>query len=72
MRSHDDYHAYLIRLWREGENRPWRATVEDAHTGERVGFANLRRMFEFLEDQTEKTASGKDPSLDPETGEKLL
>ncbi len=37
------YLAYLVRLWQvedQGECA-WRASVEDAHTGERRGFPDL-------------------------------
>ena len=47
-----DYRAFLLRLWRERESSPWRATVESPHTGERHGFANLELLFAFLEEQT--------------------
>jgi hypothetical protein len=30
----------------------WRASLENPHTGERLGFATLERLFAFLEDQT--------------------
>jgi len=30
----------------------WRAALEDSHTGERHGFADLQRPFTFLEQQT--------------------
>ncbi len=43
-----NYHAYLLRLWRESEHDPWRATLEDPHTGERLGFANLDRLLAYL------------------------
>ncbi len=46
------YLAYLLRLWRDDETAPWRATVEDASTGQRFGFANLKALFVFLEKQT--------------------
>jgi len=46
------YLAYLLRLWREGGTAPWRATLEDPHTGRRYGFADLRGLFAFLEEQT--------------------
>ena len=47
------YQSYLLRVWREGGNGPWRATLEDAHSGERRAFANLSRLFDFLEQQTD-------------------
>jgi hypothetical protein len=48
------YLAYLLRLWQAGgeEEPDWRALVEDAHTGERRGFASLERLFEFLRTET--------------------
>ena len=46
------YLAYLLRLWQEDDSTPWRATLENAHTGERHGFASLGRLLAFLQDQT--------------------
>jgi hypothetical protein len=48
------YLAYLVRLWQAGseEEPAWRASVENAHTGERHGFASLGELFEFLQVET--------------------
>jgi hypothetical protein len=48
------YLAYMLRLWQiSGEDRPtWRASLEDAHTGARQGFASLDALFAFLKDKT--------------------
>ena len=48
-----DYVAYLLRLWREasGESTRWRASLQDPHSGERVGFAGLDELFDFLQRQ---------------------
>ena len=48
------YHAYLLRIWlAPGATPPtWHASLEDPHTGERRGFANLTEVFEFLAAQT--------------------
>jgi hypothetical protein len=51
-----DYISYMLRLWRaNGDEAPgrdeealWRASLEDAHTGERCGFASLDELFNFL------------------------
>jgi hypothetical protein len=54
MTAERDYEAYLLRLWRvhsEGK-AAWRASVENAHTGERKGFTNLDHLFDFLRQQT--------------------
>jgi len=47
-----EYMAYLLRLWRENDNSPWRALLENPNTKERFGFANLNELIEFLEDKT--------------------
>jgi hypothetical protein len=43
--------AYLLRMWQAtGEDgMAWRASLESAGTGERVGFAELEDLFRFLE-----------------------
>lgn len=45
--------AYLLRLWpvQEAGQTVWRASLENPHTGEKLGFATLERLFAFLEDQ---------------------
>ncbi len=49
----EDYLAYLLRLWRvrDVDESQWRASLEDAETGERRGFANIERLCEFLQQQ---------------------
>ena len=46
------YFSYLLRLWQtmdEGQ-LVWRASLENPHTGERRGFANLQMLHAFLEE----------------------
>jgi len=43
------YYAYLLRFWREDGSNSWRATLEDPHSGESVGFASLPQLFAFLD-----------------------
>ena len=45
-----NYSAYLLRLWRvkDNEHSSWRMSLEDSHTGARLGFANLRQLYFFL------------------------
>lgn len=47
------YIAYLLRLWQEQRNTElvWRFSLEDAHTSERHGFAELELLFTFLRQQ---------------------
>jgi hypothetical protein len=46
------YKSYLLRLWSgtDVSNKTWRASLENPHTGERLGFENLERLFAFLMD----------------------
>ena len=52
-----DYHAYLLRLWRvkTDHSQVWHVSLEDPETGERKGFADLRALLAFLEEQTNST-----------------
>lgn len=48
------YQSYLLRLWREnGEDWSWRLSLQDTHTGERIGFACLEDLLRFLSDKTQ-------------------
>ena len=44
------YRAYMLRLWLAGGNGElvWHASLESAHTGERLAFADLQALFAFL------------------------
>jgi hypothetical protein len=48
------YRAYLVRLWqaRSGRQVVWRASAEDAHSGERHAFADLQALCAFLLEET--------------------
>jgi hypothetical protein len=48
------YLAYMLRLWQvSSDGEPiWRTSLESPHTGERHGFADLEKLFAFLEEQT--------------------
>ncbi len=50
------YQSFLLRLWitRIEQGTVWRASLENPHTGERLTFATLERLFAFLEDQCTK------------------
>ncbi len=43
-----NYHAYLLRLWREDERTPWRAELVSPHTGDKQLFADDAELFHFL------------------------
>lgn len=42
------YHAYILRVWQEGERGGWRASLQHAVTGKRLYFATLERLCLFL------------------------
>jgi hypothetical protein len=50
------YMAYLLRLWqvRCEKGLAWRASLESARAGKRMGFASLDELFDFLRERTEK------------------
>jgi hypothetical protein len=57
------YLAYMLRLWQVGGDKMvWRASLENAHTGARQGFASLNALFVFLEDETSQNLSSVDES----------
>jgi len=43
-----EYQAYLLRLQRNNAGDPWRALLQNAHTGEKLRFANEREMLKYL------------------------
>jgi hypothetical protein len=53
--------AYLLRLWpvHSQEQTIWRASLENAHTGEVLGFATLAQLTAFLEAQTTALVEGQ-------------
>ena len=42
------YKAFLLRLRRDEGQPYWQATLENAHTGERLRFANHNEMLRYL------------------------
>jgi hypothetical protein len=57
------YIAYLLRPWRpDNDDRlTWHASLEDPHSGERKGFADLESMFLFLKEQLDPTRKRHPP-----------
>jgi hypothetical protein len=41
-------HTFLLTLWRERHDGPWRAALRLADGGVRVGFADLEQLAAFL------------------------
>ncbi|GIK56653.1 MAG: hypothetical protein BroJett015_23160 [Chloroflexota bacterium] len=53
-----NYHAYLIRLWRDDEQQPWRAELVSPRSGEARHFATPEQAYAYLQQQ-----------LKPQTGD---
>ncbi|RIK40704.1 MAG: hypothetical protein DCC55_14205 [Chloroflexi bacterium] len=47
------YRAYLVRMWQEHPQSPWRASVHNAQTGEKRVFSDLEQLVAFLYAQTQ-------------------
>ena len=58
--KHRDYVSFLLRMWQDGgdggaplkQRTLWRASLQSPHTGERIGFADLEKLFAYLRAQT--------------------
>lgn len=53
--NHGEYQAFLVRVWKDGEEGLWRGSVQSIQTGEITRFASLTELFIFLEAQIEGT-----------------
>ena len=62
MSNHREYRSYLLRLYQASRAGKvvWRASLEDPHTGVRLGFSSIGRLHEFLLDQTDDAQSQVD------------
>ena len=52
--------AYMLRCWEVRSHEPecqtvWRFSLEDPHTGDRFGFADLKALIEFLETELDQS-----------------
>ncbi len=57
------YQSYLLRLWRVVEARgAWRASLEDPHSHELRGFANLEDLLAFLDAQAPPPGTEAEPA----------
>lgn len=46
------HRSYLLRLWRSGEKKTWRAMLEEVSSHKIHHFTSLEELFEFLREQT--------------------
>ena len=43
-----DYRSYLVRLWQDNPQAPWRVAVQSVQSGDILHFADLDALFAFL------------------------
>ena len=48
----NNYQSYVMRLWREGADQPWRATLRCVFSGEQKHFTSLDELMAFLHGKT--------------------
>ena len=67
------YLSYLLRLWQVSSDGElvWRASLENPHTGERRGFANLTDLFTFLQKEVSHVAQCQTAPNADETSRKV-
>ncbi|MDX1689333.1 MAG: hypothetical protein R3248_15225 [Candidatus Promineifilaceae bacterium] len=47
--TRDQYRAYLLRLWRDGTETPWRIMLKSVPAGEQHSFTDLESLFLYLD-----------------------
>lgn len=52
------YQAYVLRLWKDGAETPWRASLEAIGYGTSHHFADLTQLIQFLQTLPVTPASG--------------
>jgi len=62
------YHSFLLRLWQEEPDTPWRASLQNVQTGTVVRFASLNALVAFLQEQ----AIGTPPLLSVSADEAVM
>jgi hypothetical protein len=47
--------SYLLRLWSDGKQKEWRASLEDVRNREVKTFSSLNELTAFLQENQDKT-----------------
>lgn len=60
------YHSLILAFWQEadepgGDSASWRLSLEDPHTGERVGFKSIEELAGYVQGQTQAAAEDVPP-----------
>jgi hypothetical protein len=49
----EEYLSFVLRLWHQGiPGGRWLSSLQNPITGERIGFASIDELFEFIRDKT--------------------
>ena len=57
---HLSYAAYMVRLWQDTPDGPWRASAQSVHSGEVVRFGSLEDLFAFILTESRSSESGEE------------
>jgi len=49
------YEAYMVRIWCDSPQSPWRASAQRVADGQTINFGNLPALFDFLMLRSENT-----------------
>ena len=52
---HLSYAAYMVRLWQDTPDGPWRASAQSVHSGEVKRFGTLQDLFAFFLTESRNT-----------------
>lgn len=66
MDSSAECRAFLVRLWRDGPQQPWRATVKQVSDGLEFHFSSPERLLLFLHEST--TGASENGSSEQQDG----
>ena len=61
----DNYRAFLLRLWQETPDARWRASLQDAASGEWTVFGSVTELIAFLQNSNAQHGSGRNASPGP-------
>ncbi|GAB4580699.1 MAG: hypothetical protein Fur0022_34410 [Anaerolineales bacterium] len=53
----DNRQAYLVRMWRDSPQEPWRASVKAVANGREIYFVSPEKLFLFLHRQMAELAA---------------
>ena len=45
------YQSYLLRLWQETPQTPWRVSLQPTGSDQRLGFSSLEDLIDYIETQ---------------------